>query len=103
MSIVSYVYTSSRASILGRHTVSDSSLSVYRVHRYCRFKVLIWWERKIQRVVVMADNTDAAAAVVDVQASVELDLYTTKRVEKQEQEETPAEYILLSEQPPREG
>lgn len=75
MSIVSYVYTSSRVSILGRHTVPNSSLSVYRVHRYCRFQVLIWWERRIPRI-VMADNTDAAAAAanVDVQASVELDL-----------------------------
>lgn len=74
MSIVSYVYTSLRTSILDRHTVPDSSRRVYRVHRCCRFKVLIWWERRILRV-VMADNTDAAAAAaVDVQASVALDL-----------------------------
>lgn len=66
-------YTSSRTSILGRHTVSDSSRRVYKVHRYCCFKVLIWWVRRIPRV-VLADNTDAAAAVVDVQASVALDL-----------------------------
>lgn len=73
--MITISFTSSRTSILGRHTVSDSSLSVYRVHRYCRFKVLIWWERRIPRVVI-ADNTDtdAAAAVVDVQASVALDL-----------------------------
>lgn len=51
----------------------------------------------------MTDNTDAAAAVVDVQASVALDLSTTKRVEKEKQEAKPAEYIHLSEQPPREG
>lgn len=71
--MVTVSYTSSRASTLGRHTVSDSSLSVYRVHRYCCFQVSIWWERRIPRVVI-ADNTDAAAAVVDVQASVALDL-----------------------------
>lgn len=42
---------------------------------------------------MIADNTDAAAAAaVDVQASVSLDLYTTKRVEKK-QEAKPAEYI----------
>lgn len=74
MSIVSYMYTSSRVHILGRHTVPDSSLSVYRVHQYCCFQVLNLWERRIPRVVI-ADNTDAAAAaVVDVQASVALDL-----------------------------
>lgn len=68
-------FTSSRASALGRHTVPDSSLSVYRIHRCCRFQVLILWERRIPSVVVIADNTDvAAAAVVDVQASVALDL-----------------------------
>lgn len=67
-------FTSLRVSILGKHTVPNSSLSVYRVHRYCRFKVLILWERRIPRV-VMADNTDAAAAAaVVVQASVALDL-----------------------------
>lgn len=59
--------TSSRTSILGRHTVPDSS------RRLCRFQVLIWQERRIPRVVI-ADNTDAAAAAVDVQASVALDL-----------------------------
>lgn len=67
-------FTSSRTSILGRHTVPNSSRRVYRVHRYCRFKVLILWERRIPSVVVIADNTDAAAAAVVVQASVELDL-----------------------------
>lgn len=77
MSIVSYMYISLRTSILDRHTVPDSSRRVYRVHRYCRFKVLILWERKTPSVVVIADNTDAAAAAaaaVDVQASVALDL-----------------------------
>lgn len=68
-------FTSLRTSILGRHTVPDSSLSVYRVHRSCRFEVLILWERKTPSVVVIADNTDAAdTAAVDVQASVALDL-----------------------------
>lgn len=73
--MITISFTALRTSILGRHTVPNPSLSVYRVHRYCRFKVLIWWERRIPSVVVIADNTDAAAAAaVDVQASVALDL-----------------------------
>lgn len=74
--MITISFPSLRTSILGRHTVPDSSLSVYRVHRYCRFQVSILWERRIPRVVVIADNTDAdaAAAAVDVQASVALDL-----------------------------
>lgn len=72
--MITISFTSSRTSILDRHTVPNPSRRVYRVHRYCCFKVLIWWERRIPRV-VMADNTDAAAAAaVDVQASVALDL-----------------------------
>lgn len=87
-------YTLSRVSILGKHTVPDSS------GRLCRFQVLILWERKIQRVVVMADNTDAAA--VDVQASVSLDLYTTKRVKKKTRGKTSRIYTGTCLNSPRE-